>query len=81
MARTPGNDAGSSPTAKSGQRRPTHEQRVPESEAAGIVLTPEGQRRLAARAVWLATERSLSSRTTWMTPTRTGGLAGSTGVL
>jgi transcription elongation factor GreA len=56
MARTPGSDAGSSPTAKSGQRRPTHEQRVPESEAAGIVLTPEGQRRLAARAAWLATE-------------------------
>ena len=31
------------------------EQREP--EAAAVVLTPEGQRRLAARAAWLATER------------------------
>jgi transcription elongation factor GreA len=56
MARTPGNDAGGSPTAKRGQRRPTQEQRVPESEALGIVLTPDGQRRLVGRAAWLATE-------------------------
>ena len=34
--------------------RPPLEQRVPEPEAA-VVLTPEGQRRLAARAAWLAT--------------------------
>ena len=34
--------------------RPPLEQRAPEPEAA-VVLTPEGQRRLAARAAWLAT--------------------------
>jgi transcription elongation GreA/GreB family factor len=42
-------------TADGGQHRPPWEQRKP--EAAAVVLTPEGQRRLAARAAWLATER------------------------
>jgi transcription elongation factor GreA len=56
MARTPGNDAGGSPTARSGQGRPTQEQRVPGPEAAAIVLTPDGKQRLAARAARLATE-------------------------
>jgi transcription elongation GreA/GreB family factor len=56
MARTADHDA-TSPTARSGQRRPAQQQeRAPEPEAA-VVLTPEGHRRLAARAAWLATER------------------------
>jgi hypothetical protein len=41
--------------AHSGQPRPARQQRAPEPQAA-VVLTPEGQRRLAARAAWLATE-------------------------
>jgi hypothetical protein len=52
MARTPGNDAASSPMARSGQRR-SAQQRAPQREGAAVVLTPEGQRRLAARAAWL----------------------------
>jgi hypothetical protein len=37
-------------------RRPPQEQRAPEPETAVVVLTSEGQRRLAVRAAWLATE-------------------------
>jgi transcription elongation GreA/GreB family factor len=56
MARTADHDA-TSPTARSGQRRPARQQeRAPQPEAA-VVLTPDGHRRLAARAAWLATER------------------------
>jgi transcription elongation GreA/GreB family factor len=44
-----------SPHTAAGQHQPPLEQRAPEPEAAVVVLTPEGQRRLAARAVWLAT--------------------------
>jgi transcription elongation GreA/GreB family factor len=56
MACTADHDA-TSPTARSGQRRPAQQQeRAPEPEAA-VVLTPDGHRRLAARAAWLATER------------------------
>jgi transcription elongation GreA/GreB family factor len=56
MARTADHGA-TSPTARSGQRRPAQQrERSPEPEAA-VVLTPEGHRRLAARAAWLATER------------------------
>ena len=43
-----------SPHTADGRHRPPQEQRAPEPEAA-VVLTPEGQRRLAARAAWLAT--------------------------
>ena len=57
MARTADHDATSPATAGSGQRRPAQQrERAPEPEA-GVVLTPEGHRRLAARAAWLATER------------------------
>jgi transcription elongation GreA/GreB family factor len=57
MARTADHDATSRTTARSGQRRPAQQQeRAPQPEAA-VVLTPEGHRRLAARAAWLATER------------------------
>jgi transcription elongation factor GreA len=55
MARTAGLQAGSSRTADGGQHRPPGKQGEP--KAAAVVLTPEGQRRLAARAAWLATER------------------------
>jgi transcription elongation factor GreA len=55
MARTAGPQADSSRTADGGQHRPPRKQREP--EAAAVVLTPEGQRRLAVRAAWLATER------------------------
>jgi transcription elongation factor GreA len=55
MARPAGSQADSSHTADGGQYRPPRKQREP--EAAAVVLTPEGQRRLAARAAWLATER------------------------
>ena len=41
-------------TADGGQHRPPRNQRAP--EAAAVVLTPQGQRQLAARAAWLATE-------------------------
>jgi transcription elongation GreA/GreB family factor len=45
---------GDSPhTADGGQHRSPRNQREP--EAAVVVLTPKGQRRLAARAAWLAT--------------------------
>jgi transcription elongation GreA/GreB family factor len=45
---------GDSPrTADGGQHRFLRNQREP--EAAAVVLTPKGQRRLAARAAWLAT--------------------------
>jgi hypothetical protein len=47
---------GDSPrTAHGGQCRPPRQQRAPQP-AAPVVLTPEGQRRLAVRAAWLATE-------------------------
>jgi transcription elongation factor GreA len=49
--------AGNPQTAHSGRPCPAQDQRAPEPEAAAVVLTPEGQRRLAARAAWLATER------------------------
>jgi hypothetical protein len=51
MARTADSQSDSPHTADG---RPPPEQRAPEPEAA-VVLTPEGQRRLAARAAWLAT--------------------------
>jgi transcription elongation GreA/GreB family factor len=51
MARTADSHSDSPHTADG---RPPLEQRVPEPKAA-VVLTPEGQRRLAARAAWLAT--------------------------
>jgi transcription elongation factor GreA len=56
MARIADPQGDSPRTADGGQRRPPQEQRAPEPEAAVVVLTPKGQRRLAARAVWLATE-------------------------
>jgi transcription elongation GreA/GreB family factor len=55
MARTADHRGGSPRTADGGQRRPPQEQRAPEPEAP-VVLTSEGQRRLAVRAAWLATE-------------------------
>jgi transcription elongation GreA/GreB family factor len=54
MARTADHQS-DSPHMADGHHRPPQEQRVPEREAAVVVLTPEGQRRLAARAAWLAT--------------------------
>ena len=53
MARTAGHLSDSPHTADGGQHRPPRKQREP--EAATVVLTPRGQRRLAARAAWLAT--------------------------
>jgi transcription elongation GreA/GreB family factor len=53
MARTADSQSDSPHTAD-GRHRPPQEQWAPEREAA-VVLTPEGQRRLAARAAWLAT--------------------------
>jgi transcription elongation GreA/GreB family factor len=53
MARTANRKSGSRHTADGGQQRSPQEQREP--EAATVVLTPIGQRRLAARAAWLAT--------------------------
>jgi transcription elongation GreA/GreB family factor len=55
MARTAVPQGDSPRTADSGQHRPPQKQRVPKPEAA-VVLTSEGQRRLAVRAAWLATE-------------------------
>ena len=55
MARTADHQGDSPRTADGLQRRPPQEQRASEPEAA-VVLTPEGQRRLAVRAAWLATE-------------------------
>jgi hypothetical protein len=53
MARTTGHLSDSPHTADGGQHRPPRKQREP--EAATVVLTPKGQRRLPARAAWLAT--------------------------
>ena len=55
MARTADHRGDSPRTADGARRRPPQEQRPPEPEAP-VVLTPEGQRRLAVRAAWLATE-------------------------
>ena len=55
MARTADQQGDSPRTAGVGQRRPPREQWASEPEAA-VVLTSEGQRRLAVRAAWLATE-------------------------
>jgi transcription elongation factor GreA len=54
MARTADRKSDSRHTADGGQQRSPEEQREPEG-AAVVVLTPGGQRRLAARAAWLAT--------------------------
>jgi transcription elongation GreA/GreB family factor len=56
MARTADHQGDSPRTADDSQRRPPQEQRAPEPEAGVVVLTSEGQRRLAVRAAWLATE-------------------------
>ena len=56
MARTADHHGYSPRTADGGQRRPPQQQRAPEPKAAVVVLTSEGQRRLAVRAAWLATE-------------------------
>jgi len=67
MARTAGHQGDSPGTADSGQRRPPQQQRASESEAV-VVLTSEGQRRLAVRAAWLATElvpRLAHNQTGW----------------
>ena len=53
MARTADPQSDSPHTAADGQQRSPQEQREP--AAAAVVLTPKGQRRLAARAAWLAT--------------------------
>ena len=53
MARTADRQSDSRQTADGGQHRSPRNQREP--EAAAVVLTPKGQRRLAARAAWLAT--------------------------
>src|SRR5215211_8863668 len=55
MTRTADHQGDSPRTADGGRLRPPQEQRAPEPEAP-VVLTPEGQRRLAVRAAWLATE-------------------------
>jgi len=55
MARTADHNAASSTTAHRGSRRPAQQQRAPESEAA-VVLTPDGQQWLLARAAWLASK-------------------------
>jgi transcription elongation GreA/GreB family factor len=67
MARTAGHQGDSPCTADGGQRRPPQQQRASESEAV-VVLTSEGQRRLAVRAAWLATElvpRLAHNQTGW----------------
>jgi transcription elongation GreA/GreB family factor len=53
MARTADLQSDSRQTADGGRHRSPPNQREP--AAAAVVLTPEGQRRLAARAAWLAT--------------------------
>jgi transcription elongation GreA/GreB family factor len=53
MARTADRESDSPHTADGGQQRSPRNLREP--EAAAVVLTPKGQRRLAARAAWLAT--------------------------
>ena len=79
MGRTADPQGVSPYTADGGQHRPPREQREP--EAAAVVLTPEGQRRLAARAAWLATERIPSFAHTYLDGlTSTGGPARSTGM-
>jgi transcription elongation factor GreA len=55
MARTADHQAASPGMVMSGQRRSVRDRRAP--EPAAVVLTPEGHRRLVARAVWLETER------------------------
>jgi len=55
MARTADHNAASSIAARRGSRRPAQQQRAPESEAA-VVLTPDGQQWLLARAAWLASQ-------------------------
>ena len=55
MARNGDHDAASLTTVGNGQRRSNREQRAPEPGAA-VVLTPDGQRLLQARADWLANE-------------------------
>jgi transcription elongation factor GreB len=55
MARTADHNAASSTTAHRDSWRPAQQQRAPESEAA-VVLTPDGQHWLLARAAWLASE-------------------------
>jgi transcription elongation GreA/GreB family factor len=54
MAHTAEHQSGRPRAANSGQHRPS---RTPKPEAAAVVLTPEGQRQLAARAAWLAGEQ------------------------
>jgi transcription elongation factor GreA len=54
MARTAGQQGDSPHTADSGQHQPPQER---QPSAPAVVLSPEGQRRLTARAAWLATER------------------------
>jgi transcription elongation GreA/GreB family factor len=58
MARSADHDATSSRTAHSPQRWHAQKQREPDpdSEAAAIVLTPDGKQQLAARAARLATD-------------------------
>ena len=53
MARTADRQSDSRHTADGGQHRSPRNLREP--QAAAVVLTPKGQRRLAARAAWLAT--------------------------
>ena len=53
MARTADPQSDSPHTADGGRHRSPPNQREP--AAAAVVLTPKGQRRLAARAAWLAT--------------------------
>ena len=55
MARTGDHDAATTITVGNGQRRSNREQCAPESGAA-VVLTPDGQRLLEARADWLAND-------------------------
>jgi transcription elongation GreA/GreB family factor len=54
MARTADLQSDSRQTADGGRHRSPPNQREP-AAAAAVVLTPQGQRRLAARAAWLAT--------------------------
>ena len=77
MARTADPQSDSPHTAADGQQRSPQEQREP--AAAAVVLTPKGQRRLAARAAWLATGPIPRFATpTSMTLTMAGGPARST---
>ena len=79
MARTADPQSDSRHTAADGQQRSPQEQREP--EAAAVVLTSRGQRRLAVRAAWLATGPILRFATpTSRILTRAGGSARSTGM-